>query len=92
MTLPTNQEDKLKLLGALKDVSNAMTLIEAQRDVIKEVKNDICEELQIEKKIFNRLARVYHKGNFQEEKYIHEQFEELYTEVVGNVGGDTNDE
>jgi hypothetical protein len=82
----TSPEDKIRLLAALKDVSNAMTLIEAQRDAIKEVKSDVCEDLQIEKKIFNRMAKVFHRGNFQEEKYIHEQFEELYTEVVGNTG------
>ncbi len=35
--------DKLKLEGALKDMSTSMTRVEAERDLQKNVIGDICE-------------------------------------------------
>jgi hypothetical protein len=78
MTLPTAPEDKLKLLGALKDLSSSMTRVEAERDLIKNIKDDICEELQLNRKVLNKLARTYHKGNFSEEQELNKNFETLY--------------
>ncbi len=56
--------DKLKLEGALKDMSTSMTRVEAERDFQKNVIGDICEELNLNKKVFRKLAKVYHKQNF----------------------------
>ena len=67
MTLPTTPEDKLKLLDALKEISASMTRVEAERDLIKTTKDDICDELQLNRKVLNKLARTYHKGNCREE-------------------------
>ncbi len=51
--------DKLKLEGALKDMSTSMTRVEAERDLQKNVIGDICEELNLNKKVFRKLAKVY---------------------------------
>lgn len=81
MTLPSTPEDKLKLISALKDISASMSLIEAERDLLKVLKNDICDELQLNRKVLNKLARTYHKGNYTEEVEMHKHFEELYLSV-----------
>jgi hypothetical protein len=73
--------DKLKLLGALKDISTSMARMEAEKDLQKNVKNDICKELDLNKKVFSKLAKTYHKQNFADEVATHEEFEQLY-EVV----------
>lgn len=86
MTLPTSPEDKLKLLGALKDISASMTRMEAERDLLKEIKKDICDDLQLNRKVLNKLARTYHKGNFSEEQELHKNFEDLYETVTKKVG------
>lgn len=82
MTLPTSPEDKLKLLEALKEISSSMTRVEAERDLIKNTKDDICDELQLNRKVLNKLARTYHKGNFNEEVELHKDFESLYETVT----------
>lgn len=86
LNLPTDPQDKSKLRKALRDVSAAMLIVEGQREVIKDIKNEICEDLQIEKKVFNRMAKVFHRGNFQEEVMVNDEFEALYQEVVGSEG------
>jgi uncharacterized FlgJ-related protein len=82
MTLPTSPADKLKLLDALKEISASMSRIEAERDLLKNIKNDICDELELNRKVLNKLARTYHKGNFSEEQELHKHFEELYETVT----------
>jgi hypothetical protein len=75
-------EDMKKLMGALKDMSNSMLRVEAERSLQKEVRNDICEELDLNKKVFSRLARTYHKQNYTEEVEINEEFEKIYEGVI----------
>jgi hypothetical protein len=82
MTLPSTPEDKLKLLGALKDISTSMTRMEAERDLLKGIKKEICDDLQLNRKVLNKLARTYHKGNFSEEQELHKDFESLYETVT----------
>ena len=82
MTLPTTPVDKLKLLDALKDISTSMTRTDAERDLLKNIKKDICDELQLNRKVLNKLARTYHKGNFSEEVEMHKDFETLYETVT----------
>ncbi len=82
MTLPTTPVDKLKLLDALKDISTSMTRTDAERDLLKNIKKDICDELQLNRKVLNKLARTYHKGNFNEEVEMHKDFESLYETVT----------
>ncbi len=85
MTLPTTPEDKLKLISALKDISASMSRIDAERDLLKNIKSDICDELQLNRKVLNKLARTYHKGNYSEEVEMHKHFEELYETVTNKT-------
>jgi hypothetical protein len=74
--------DKLKLEAALKDMATSMTRVAAERDLQKNVIGDICEELQLNKKVFRKLARVYYKQNFDDEVATHQEFETLYETVT----------
>lgn len=78
--LDANQ--KLKLLGYLKDFSTSLTRVEAERDLQKNLKNDVCEEFNLNKKVFTKLAKTYHKQNFADEVASHQEFENLYEEVT----------
>ncbi len=81
--IPTlSANDKLKLEGALKDTANAMARTAAERDLIKNVRADICKELDLNKKVFSKLAKVYYKQNFDVEVELHEEFEKLYETVT----------
>lgn len=74
--------EKLKLLGYLKDFSTSLTRVEAERDLQKNIKSDVIEEFDISKKVFTKLAKVYHKQNFADEVASHQEFESLYEEVT----------
>lgn len=76
---PTN---KKKLMDALKEISTSLTRVEAERDLQKNIRKDICEALDLKPKVFNKLAKTYHKQNFGEEVQLHEEFETLYTTVT----------
>jgi len=74
--------DRLKLEAALKDMSTSMTRVAAERDLQKNVIGDICEELNLNKKVFRKLAKTYHKQNFADEVASHQEFEQLYATVT----------
>jgi len=78
-------QDKKKLEVALKDMSTSMTRVEAERDLQKNLIGDICEELDLNKKVFRKLAKVYHKQNFADEVATHQEFESLYENVTRTV-------
>ena len=56
--------------------------MEAERDLIKEAVKDICDKLQLPKRVVNKMVKVYHKQNFDEEVAVQDQFMELYNAVV----------
>lgn len=81
--IPTlGPNDKLKLIDALKDISTSMARMEAEKDLQKNVKNDVCKDLGLNKKVFTKLANTYHKQNFSQEVEMHEDFETLYETVT----------
>jgi hypothetical protein len=79
-----NPNDKVKLIGALKDMSVSMARMDAERDLQKNIKNDVCKDLDLNKKVFSKLAKTYHKQNFSEEVQLHQEFETLYESVTAN--------
>jgi hypothetical protein len=75
-------QDKKKLEDALKEMSTSMSRQAAERDLQKNVIGDICDELDLNKKVFRKLAKVYHKQNFADEVATHQEFESLYETVT----------
>lgn len=79
-----SDEAKKKISGALSEMSASMLRAEAERDLQKNIINDLFDELKVPKKVLSKMARVYHKQNFAEEKATHEEFEELYQIITGS--------
>ena len=82
MTIPSNPADRKAIYDSMKEISNSMTRIEAERDLIKNAINDICEEQNLSKKTFCKMVKVYHKQNFQQEVQSNEEFEQLYETIT----------
>jgi predicted transcriptional regulator len=78
----SNPEDKKKFYNAIVEISNSMTRTEAERDLIAEIVKNLSEEFDINKKIIRKIAKAYHKQNLAEEQNDHDEFVELYEEVV----------
>jgi hypothetical protein len=78
----SNPADKEKLLKVLKTCSDSLARTEAEKELIREEVKEICQQLQLPKRLVNRMVKVYHKQNYDEEVATHEQFETLYETVV----------
>lgn len=74
--------DKAKVLGCLQEISNSMTRIEAERDLIKDILQKMQDECEIPKKLARKLARVYHKRNYEEEVAEQSDFQTIYENVA----------
>lgn len=82
MSQISNPADRQKIKKMLSEVSDSMTRIAAERDLIKETIKEMSQEFNLSKRQLNRMAKVYHKQNFTREQEEHSEFEDLYTSIV----------
>nr|QMP83372.1 MAG: hypothetical protein [Caudoviricetes sp.] len=82
-TFTESELDTLK--KGLREMSDVMTMQEAQRDTMKELINHLYEELKIPKKLIRKMATTYHKRNYSEVIAEQEEFEALYEGIVKKV-------
>lgn len=61
--IPTSDEDRKRIRGAMEEISNSYTRTEAERDFVKEAINELSEEVDIPKNILRKMARIFHKQN-----------------------------
>jgi uncharacterized FlgJ-related protein len=73
--------DRLKIKKMLGEISSSMTRIEAERDLIRETIKDMSQQFQLSKRQLARMAKVYHKQNYNQEVAEHEEFESLYETI-----------
>jgi viroplasmin and RNaseH domain-containing protein len=81
ITIPSDPQTKQALLNALKEMSNSMTRVDAEKDLQKEIIEEVSDKTEVPKKYISKLARIYHKQNISEVKTENDDLETLY-EVV----------
>lgn len=74
--------DRKEFNNALKELSDSMTRISAEKDLMKDIVVKLVDKFQFSKKMVNKLAKIYHKQNFTEEAAEFADLEALYEEVV----------
>ena len=74
----SNPADREKLLNAIKEISNSMTRVDAEKDFQKDAIDKIADELDLEKKHVRKLAGIYHRQNFTTVQQEQEELQELY--------------
>lgn len=79
----SNPKDKEKLKAAVKEMSDSMTRIDAERDLQKDIVDKIADEVGIEKKHVKKFATMYHKQNFNEVQTEFEEVSSLYEDMFG---------
>jgi predicted RNA binding protein with dsRBD fold (UPF0201 family) len=79
--LISTKEDKKKVANAIKEISDSMTRIDAEKDLIKDIIQVTYENHEIDKKHLRKLASIYHKQNMSEVKYEYDEVETLYEEL-----------
>lgn len=78
----SNPADRKAIREALQEISNSLTRVDAERDLVKDIIADLSEKHELPKKTVAKLAKVYHKQNFTEEQQQFSDFEELYAEIT----------
>lgn len=79
----SNPADRKAIYDALREISNSMTRMEAERDLISETLKAVKDKFELPPKYTRKLAKIYHKQNFQEVKAEQEEVENLYEAVTG---------
>lgn len=79
----TNPKDKERLTNAVKEMSNSMTRIDAERDHQKDIVDKAHDETGVDKKYIKKLAAIYHRQTFAQVQTEREELEELYEELFG---------
>lgn len=76
--MPSNPSDLKKIDSALQTISDSMTRIDAEREMIKEVVDSVSEDHDLPKKLVRQLAKVWHMRNYAEEVTQQEDFQTAY--------------
>jgi hypothetical protein len=69
----------------MKELSASMTRTEGEREFQREAIKELCDNLELSKKTFRRMAKVYHKQNFTKEIEEHEEFETMYETITNST-------
>jgi len=82
--IPSSPEDRKKIRGALEEISNSLTRIEAERDLIKDILQDVEDKFELPKKYTRKVAKIFHKQNFKEVQEEQSELETIYETVTGS--------
>ena len=82
VVIPSDDETKKRIRGALEEISNSMTRMGAERDLIKNILQDVENDTQVPKKYLRKMANIFHKQNLNEVKTENDDVETLYETVV----------
>lgn len=79
--VPSSPEDRKAIKGAMEEISNAYTRIEAERDFIRDALADLQDKVDIDKKYLRKMSRIFHKQNIVEFTTEAEDIETLYDAI-----------
>jgi len=82
VVIPSDDKTKQRIRGALEEISNSMTRMGAERDLIKNILQDVENDTQVPKKYLRKMANIFHKQNLNEVKTENDDVETLYETVV----------
>lgn len=80
--IPSDPNTKQTLLNALKEMSDSMTRVEGEKNLQKEIIDDVSDKVEVPKKYIRKMASIYHKQNLTEVKNEMDDVEALYEAVT----------
>lgn len=78
----SNPADRKAVYDALREISNSMTRMEAERDLISETLKAVKDKFELPPKYVRTLAKIYHKQNFNQIKEEQAEVEQLYESIT----------
>lgn len=73
--------DKDKVASAVREMSDSMLRIDAERELMKDIVDVTNEKYGVDKKHFRKLAAIYHKRNMEEQRSENNEVYDLYEEL-----------
>lgn len=73
--------DKDKVAAAVREMSDSMLRIEAERELMKDIVDVTAEKYEIDKKHFRKISNIYHKRNLDEARSETNEVFDLYEEL-----------
>jgi hypothetical protein len=77
-----SSDDVKKVAQAIQTINDSMTRVAAERDLVKETINSVCEELSFPKKLLRRMAKTYYKQSFESDVQEDQDFQNTYEAVT----------
>lgn len=81
LILPSNPAELARLRTCIQECSGYLLQAESFKSSCKDAIAEVCEELNLNKKLVNKMLRAYHKQNKDQVIAEAEQLEEAYTKV-----------
>ena len=82
--LPNNVDDRKKIRTEMPEAVDCLRRIADERMSVKGIITHIKEQYNIAPKLSRKLISAMHKGNFEDEREVHQTFEEMYELLVRN--------
>jgi DNA repair ATPase RecN len=81
VTIPSSPQDRAQVKERLTEISASLTRIEAEREHINEILQDLQDEYELPKKYMRKVSRVFHKQNINEVKEEFSDIEDIYNAI-----------
>ena len=79
--IPSIDSDRQAIKGAMSEISNAYTRMEAEREFVREALKELEDKVGIKAKYLRKMSRIYHKQNLVELTSEMEDLEGLYEAI-----------
>ena len=79
--IPSDPNAKDAIRSAIKELDASMIRVKAERDLQKDILQNIQDKVDVPKKYIKKMATIYHKQNLQEVKAENDDLETLYEAV-----------
>jgi hypothetical protein len=77
-------EDAKKLKSSMGEITDSYLRVQAERDLTKEIINDLHKTYAIPKKTLNRIAKTMYKQCLMQDLQDHEEFVETYDAIANS--------
>ncbi len=62
--LPSNPKEQDKIRGALKELSDCKTRMDAEKELMKEIADNLKEDFGLSRRLVNSMVATYMEGNY----------------------------
>lgn len=80
--VPSSPADLIAIRKAVIEAVDCHVRINAEKDLLKDIRNNVKDKYKVSPKDFNKMVRTEIKQNFSEVEEENDTFEELYTKVM----------